>query len=107
MAVFIQELDVDSSNFVAPTSRYSNSKVLLWSDKHILTFATFKRSTIPLSDSDKYTVITKSTEFRPDLVSQDAYGFPDFWWRILIANNMQDIFEFKVGTNIRVPQASL
>ena len=47
--------------------------------------------------------ITAELEFRPDLASQDLYGTPDFWWRLLEHNGMRDILEFRAGRNIRIP----
>ena len=73
------------------------------SDNQYLTFTTYKRTPIPESSSDKYGVIPSGHEYRPDKVSQAAYGVPDYWWLILEANNMQDIYDFKAGTNIRIP----
>jgi hypothetical protein len=36
-------------------------------------------------------------------MSNQAYGTPDFWWKILEVNGMKDIFEFKSGENIVIP----
>jgi hypothetical protein len=36
-------------------------------------------------------------------VSLETYGVVDYWWKILEANNMKDIFDFKSGVNIRLP----
>ena len=46
-------------------------------------------------------------EYRPDLVSNRVYGTPDFWWRIMEANNIKDVFEFKAGLNLRIPGSVL
>ena len=107
MANFIQTTDLTQTRFVTPTSRYINSAILYYGDANRLTFETYKRKTTPQTTSDKFMVISKGSEFRPDLVSQDVYGFPDFWWKILQANNMFDIFDFKAGTNIRIPSVSI
>jgi hypothetical protein len=37
------------------------------------------------------------------MVSQEAYGVPDFWWRIMEFNNIKDVFDFKSGLNIAIP----
>jgi hypothetical protein len=72
--------------------------------KRVLTFGTYKKQ-IPAtsSEEDMYTVVTPGFEYRPDLLSQKVYGTPDFWWKILEANNIKDVFEFKTGKNIRLP----
>jgi hypothetical protein len=51
-------------------------------------------------------VISKGVEHRPDLVSFDHYGHVDNWWRILEANNIKDIWDFKAGTTIILPDVS-
>ena len=48
-------------------------------------------------------VISKNYEFRPDLVSYEAYGVVDFWWKIMEFNNIKDIFDFKAGINLTIP----
>jgi len=45
-----------------------------------------------MTQSDKYFVVTPGTEYRPDLVSKEAYGAVDFWWKIMEANNIKDNF---------------
>lgn len=89
--------------FVVRLSRYANSEVIYYSNRNILTFKTYKKTPIPISSEDKYMVINASYEYRPDKVSNLAYGVPDFWWKILEANNLKDVYEFKTGLNIRVP----
>ena len=105
MANYIESTDIRPETFVTFTSRYSDSPVLYYSEKKKITFATYKRkaATMSAGDRDKFMVITKGAEYRPDLVSYDVYGVPDFWWRIMEVNGMKDIMEFKVGTNIRLP----
>ncbi len=89
--------------FVNFLSRYVNSKVLLYGDNKKTTFTTYKRKTIPATSNDKYMQINSSTEYRPDMVSQMAYGFPDYWWRIMQFNEIYDIKDFKSGLTIRIP----
>jgi hypothetical protein len=48
-------------------------------------------------------VITPGVEYRPDLVSYDKYGTPNSWWMILEANGMKDIWDFKSGKTIMLP----
>jgi len=43
-------------------------------------------------------------EYRPDLVSRDKYGIPDFWWKIMEVNNIKDIIDFKAGRTIVLPE---
>jgi len=105
MANYYEETNIQPSKFVTFTSRYYENKVAYYKDNKYLTFNTYKKREYPTNSSDKFMVVTKGLEYRPDLVSQRAYGFPDFWWKILEANNIKDIYDFKVGLNIRIPEA--
>ena len=103
MAVPIEVSSSLATAFVAPTSRYSSSDVLLYGKDKILTFATFKRQVTELTEDDKFAVIPPGEEFRPDLTSFRAYGTVDFWWQIMQVNKIYDIFDYKAGKNIRIP----
>lgn len=106
MANFIENANTPSSKVVSALSRYINSTVVYYHIGTIkkLTFTTYKKqiSTVP-TQTDMYMVVPSGMEYRPDLVSQKIYGTPDFWWKLLEANNIKDIFDFKAGTNLRVP----
>ncbi len=103
MANFIQQTDINPSQFVTPTSRYNNSPVIYYTDLMRITFTTYKRQPLTTSPLDKFMIISKGFEFRPDLVSQRAYGFPDYWWKIMETNGLFDVYDFKAGVNIRIP----
>ena len=106
MAIQISDSGISASVYVTPTSRYLNSTVLYYSDANRLTFDTYKRQPFVPNEGDKFMVIPIGWEYRPDLVSNKVYGFPDYWWRIMEANGMFDVFDFKAGVNIRVPNAN-
>lgn len=105
MAVPIQLTTLKATRYVTQSSRYASSDVILWGENGILTFKTYKRQPIPSRDDDKFDVIPPGEEYRPDQTSKRAYGTPDFWWRIMEASDIKDIFDYKVGTNIRIPSA--
>lgn len=107
MANFYEETDILPEKFVTPTSRYMESKVVYYTERGLLTFNTYKRSENVPSENDKYMVITPGYEYRPDLLSQQAYGVVDFWYRIMEANNIYDIYDFKAGRNIVIPDVLL
>ena len=107
MANTIEKADLSQGNFVTAKSRYINSTVIYYGDKKLITFETYKRTPIASSPNDRFYVITATTEYRPDLVAQKAYGDVRLWWKILEANNMKDIWDFKSGTNIVIPEALL
>ena len=109
MANVIEYTNIDPiRNFLVPvSSRYASSAVIYYGQNRFLTFTTYVRTPYTPTSGDKYSIIPPGMEYRPDKVSQQAYGTPDFWYRIMEANNMMDIMEFKSGTNIIIPQAVL
>src|ERR1035437_3500550 len=89
-----------TDGYVDSTSRYSNSTIVYYGDDNLLTFETYKRGVQTDATSDRYTIIPAGMEYRPDLMSNQIYGVPDLWWKILEVNNIFDVFDFKAGTNI-------
>jgi hypothetical protein len=89
--------------FVSGLSRYADAKIIYYGANNVLTFTTYKKKPYPVSASDRYSVIPPGMEYRPDLVSRQAYGVVDFWWKIMEANGISDVFDFKAGLNIRLP----
>lgn len=103
MANPIEPANVVATRFVTPTSRYAEAIVIRYGETKKLTFETYKRGDYTPSPADKYTVVTKGYEYRPDLLSRKMYGTVDFWWKIMEANGIADIYDFKAGLNIRLP----
>ena len=94
------------------SSRYHNCNVFVFSDYKILTFETYRRNYNPASridrskipeDSIRYYVIKPSTQYKPWLVSDDAYNDPGYWWWIMEFNNIFDIEDFEAGRTIKIP----
>lgn len=103
MANYTEKSKINPKRFVPVSSRYAESTVLYYGENKLLTYNLYKKDKLKISSNDKYYVVTPGTEYRPDLVSQTAYGTTDFWWKIMEANNIKDIFDFKAGLNIRIP----
>lgn len=103
MANQITVANLNTDRFVAQTSRYLDSSVIYYGPNNLITFTTYKRGEYPPNEKDTYLVITKTREYRPDLVSFDHYGTVSFWWKVMEANGMKDILEFESGKNIRLP----
>jgi hypothetical protein len=101
----IEYSPVPATYIVSSGSRYERSKVIYYGEQRFMTFETYVRRNYDTSGNESVMVITKGVEYRPDLVSHDYYGYPDHWWRILEANGMKDVFEFKTGTTIVLPKA--
>lgn len=100
----IEFTDLRATNFVTNVSRYAQSRVVYYSSEKIITFETYKRKKFVPSARDQVTVVTPGMEYRPDLMSFDKYGTPDFWWKILEANEMKDVAEFRAGATIILPE---
>lgn len=103
MANYYEESKISPRRFVPVTSRYADGTIVYYTERKLLTYKTYKKGKYSSSQKDKFLVITKRYEFRPDLVSYDAYGTPDFWWKIMEANGIIDIYHFRAGLNIRLP----
>jgi hypothetical protein len=105
MANSIEPAEQKASQFVSNSSRYLNSEVVYWSDKRILTFKTYKRSPVTKTSNDKFLIINAGLQYRPDRIAQKAYGkqLIGYWWKIMEANNITDVFDLKIGTVLRVP----
>lgn len=104
MANKIEFTNIRTDTFVTRVSRYADSRVVYYSDQRIVTFETYKRKKFYPSKGDQVTVITPGMEFRPDLLSADKYGIPDFWWKIMEANNIKDVADFRAGRTIVLPE---
>jgi hypothetical protein len=48
-------------------------------------------------------IITQQFEFQPDLVSYFFYQDSNYWWVLLLYNNMKKLQDFKIGVTINIP----
>lgn len=103
MGKIIEPAGVEARQFMSQGSRYLKSTPIYYGEKKIITFDLYNRSEYNKTGNEQVMLITKGVEYRPDLVSYDAYGFVDNWWMILEVNNMKDIWDFKAGTTIILP----
>lgn len=103
MANKVEVSKILAKKFVPTGSRYFDSTVLYYGEDKYITFPIYRKQIIPKTSRDRYTVINKSTEYRPDLVSTDFYGTSIFWWKIMEANNIKDVFDFKAGLSLYIP----
>ena len=63
----------------------------------------WNKKQVDSSAQDEYFVITMREENRLDIVANDYYNNPKFWWMIAIANNIIDPFDVPIGTRVRIP----
>lgn len=85
------------------TSRYYQYPIAYWGNHRIPALPTYTKKDYPQNEKDRFWLVSKTREYRPDLVAFEEYGYASLWWRILEANNMKSIFDFKAGLNIRLP----
>lgn len=64
---------------------------------------TYNQVKVPVSDEDSYHVVTHAEVNRLDLIANDYYGVPEFWWMIALANNLIDPFIVNEGVMLRIP----
>lgn len=71
---------------------------------HNKTFANLLRALTTSSEVD-IGYIPIGYEHRPDKIATEFYNTPDFWWMLMLANNVVDPFEgFKVKQKIVIPK---
>ena len=103
MTTPIKISSIRPNQVVSAGSRYLSQNVIYYGEQNLITFDTYIRSTYVPTGKEKVMLVTKGVEYRPDLVSYDVYGFVDNWWRILEANGIKDIWDFKAGITIMLP----
>ena len=91
---------------VSAGSRYVKGRIVYYGEQKFLTFETYVRVPYEEQGTESIMVINKGVEYRPDLVSYEHYGHVDNWWKILEANKMKDIWDFKAGTTIILPDVA-
>lgn len=105
MANYFELSKIKARKFVNISSRYVDSEIVYYTEKKLLTFPLYRKTPIRSDAKDKFTIISNGHEFRPDLTSYDFYGVPDFWWKIMEANDLKDIYHYKAGLSIKIPGA--
>lgn len=104
MTVKIQRSSTLARDLVSGLSRYVGSEVIYYGENRLTTFALYNRGDgYTRTGNERVLVLTKGNEYRPDLVAFDFYGSVDFWWVIMEANNIYDIWDFKTGRTIFLP----
>lgn len=82
------------------SSPYADTQQTSW----FLSNLTYRQ--IPRDGTDKLKVLENKYENRPDLLSYDLYGTPNFWWIFMIVNPNQikdPIYDMTAGMAIYVP----
>lgn len=64
---------------------------------------------IPVQDDDHLFEITKTYEYRPDLLAYDLYKDSNLWWVFAVRNKRKikdPVYDFTAGTLIYLPKLS-
>lgn len=84
-------------------SRYQ-TKIRLLNNKGELSIRMMRLRDLTFNDDDSVIhVVQPMEEYRPDLISYQYFGTPDYAWAILAANNLSVPFELNYGTKILIP----
>ncbi len=105
MTVLIEPAIPTSQRLTKGISRYRSQTPIYYGENRILTFDLYKRQKYIPNGQERIMLITKGTEYRPDLVAWDIYGASELWWKILEANNIKDVYDFKAGKTIILPDS--
>lgn len=102
-AVKTSKILYDNANreYNSGNSRYQVLRVIV--NDGIRYLETQNQKFIPLSSEDVYHIVEASEENRLDIISNNCYGSPVYWWAIAMANQFIDPFVVSAGTMIRVP----
>ena len=58
---------------------------------------------VPETDGDFYVEIDSTNEFRPDMLSFQVYGTPDYGWAIMEVNTLRSFKDFYLRNRLRIP----
>lgn len=58
---------------------------------------------VPETEFDFYISIDSNNEFRPDMLSFQVYGTPDYGWAIMEVNNLRSFKDLTIGNRLRIP----
>jgi hypothetical protein len=86
-----------------PSSPYFNTPQTTWY------LGTYEPRDIGRDGTDNFKILESKYEHRPDLLSYDLYGSPNFWWVFMMINPDQikdPIFDLKAGMTIWTPTAT-
>lgn len=91
----------DNKEYKSPSSRYNVCRVISEVDGRYL--ETYNDVKIKESSDDIYHVVTMQEEGRLDIISNNYYSTPNYWWAIALANNIIDPFSIVSGNLLRIP----
>jgi hypothetical protein len=85
------------------TSRYTTLRRIQSKKDGKIYHENWVKKIIDISPDDSYFVVTVREEGRLDMIANDYYNSPKFWWVLALANDIIDPFDLKIGTRLRIP----
>lgn len=58
---------------------------------------------VPETEFDFYVSIDSNNEFRPDMLSFQVYGTPDYGWALMEVNTLRSFKDLKLQARLRIP----
>jgi hypothetical protein len=58
---------------------------------------------VPETEFDFFIEVDSTNEFRPDIMSFQVYGTPDFGWAIMEINNLRSFKDLTLRNRLRIP----
>jgi len=62
---------------------------------------------VPETEYDFYVEIDSTNEFRPDMLSFQVYGTPDYGWALMELNKLRSFKDLTIGNRLRIPPLNI
>ena len=87
------------------TSRYRGSTITsVETDSGLQNYTILKLPVdVPETESDFFIEIDSTNEFRPDMLSFQVYGTPDYGWALMEINNLRSFKDLTLRNRLRIP----
>lgn len=85
-------------------SRYTNVRTLKDDETGNIYHENWVQKFVDKSANDSYMTVSIREKDRLDIISNDYYNTPNYWWVIALGNYIIDPFNVPVGTYLRIPQ---
>lgn len=92
---------LETNNEFNNVSRYQVLRVIEQGKETYL--ESYNQLLVPKSDADLYHVVQHSEVNRLDIIANNYYGNPAYYWILALANGFIDPFIVNEGTMIRIP----
>lgn len=96
--------NVNSDRDINSLNRYRNKiNLTSYSGYNVLEFIKKSQLYLPEAPTDQYYFVDASKQYRPDLISNEIYGSPIYYWVILSCNNLISPLQVVTNLTLRLP----